>query len=107
MDRGWPLAHDPLKGCQRLRDDLIHVVVLVRRKPAHEVHAMRRRRECVIALVQGRVLRSGDRVVRISLSPRILGHERRLWMLLARQMLELRNACVSVVVRVVHHRHGL
>src|SRR5215217_1229239 len=92
---------EPLEDGERLGDDLIHVVVLVRREPPHEVDARHRIGELPVALVQLRVLRLRHGVVRVALGLRILVDDRRLRVLLPRQVLELGDPRVWVLVRVV------
>src|SRR5437868_4710024 len=48
---------EPAERRQRLRDDLVHVVVAVGREPPHEHRVRRRKREPAVALVQLAVLR--------------------------------------------------
>ena len=54
---------------QRLRDDLIHVVVPIGRQPPDEVDARRPLGEFLILLVERRVLGARDRIVRVALRP--------------------------------------
>src|SRR5687768_11812064 len=51
---------------QRLRDHLVHVVVLVGAEPAEEMHAGSGASEVLILLVQHRVRRLRNRIVRIA-----------------------------------------
>src|SRR5688572_28205936 len=77
---------------QRLTYALVHVVVLVRRQPADEVHVRRRLRERLVTGVQRRVLGPRYRVVRVTLSARELAHDRRAVRALAGEVLELGRA---------------
>src|SRR4051812_26132155 len=92
---------------ERLRDDLIHVVVLVGPEAADEVDAGRRRGEFLILLIQRRVLGAWNRIVRIPLALRILIDARRFRMYLPGEVLELGDPRVEVLVRIVHDRDRL
>ena len=96
-----PRCGDPSEHRQRLGDDLVHVVILVRREPPDEVHVGRRVRERLVALVELRVLGSRDRVVRVTLARGELVDDARLRVHLPGQVLELGDPRVLVLVRVV------
>src|SRR5690348_1665629 len=60
------LIHAP-ERCQRLADDLVHVVITVGRQPPDESHAFGRIGKRLVALEQLLVLRSRDWIIRIAL----------------------------------------
>ena len=88
-------------GRQRLRHDLVHVVVLVGRQPADEVDAGRPLGEGLVLLVALGVLGAGDGVVGVAFGPRVLVDDGGLGVLLTGQVLELGDPGVLVVVREV------
>src|SRR5690554_1039605 len=94
-------------GGEGLSHHLIHVVVAVGPEPANEVHVFQLVRQLLVPLVKLAVLRPRDGIVRVALGGRVLVHGRGGVMALARELLELRDPGVLVVVRVVDGAHGL
>ena len=90
---------DPRIGRERLRHDLIHVVVLVGREPADEVHAFGGVGELLILAVERGVLRPRNRIVGIAFGARILVDQRGFRVLLPGDVLEFGDPGVGVVVR--------
>src|SRR5437868_2476712 len=86
------LLIDAPEGCERLPDDLVHVVIAVGRKPPDEGYAAGRVRERLVLLEQLLVLGTRDRIIWVALGRRIFigdgGHRR----LLPSQMLVLADA---------------
>src|SRR3954451_15835579 len=101
------LLEDPVGCRERLGDDLIHVVVLVGRQTADEPGSRLRLCELAVALVQLGVRGTRDRVVGITLVRRVLVDDGRRGRRLAGQLLELGDARVLVVERIVDHRRRL
>src|SRR3954465_2432516 len=93
---------------QRLGDDLVHVVVLVRRQATNERDFRRFVGQELVSLVELRVLGPRDGVVRIPLCARALADDGRLGVLLPGQVLELGAARVrDVLARIVDDGSGL
>ena len=55
--------------CQRLRHNLIHVVVLICRETPDKMHIRRRLRKRFILLVENRILRTRHRIIRVAFGP--------------------------------------
>src|SRR4051812_20330919 len=102
-----PRARKLLEERQRLRDDLVHVVVLVRRQPSAEMNVRCPLRERLVLAVHRRVLRPRDGIVRVPLRAWILVDHARFWMFLAGQVLELRAACIRVLIGIIDNRRIL
>src|SRR5438132_12990973 len=97
-------ADDAFELGQRLRHDLVHVVVLVRGQSAHEVRIGGVVGESLVGFV---LLAGGgiqDGVVRVAVAFGIFVHQRCLGVFLTSQVLELGDARVGVVIRVIDNR---
>src|SRR3954466_602828 len=82
-DGGLAASHQPIEDRERLGNDLIHVVVLVRREAADELHLGCLVGERLVLLVELGVLGARNGIVGIPFRPGIFPHHGRLRMLLA------------------------
>src|SRR5215212_424934 len=94
LDAGGYLLVD----AERLSYHLVHVVILVGRQTAHEMYVFGRIGERLVFLVKLGVFGARDGVVRVAVLTRVLADDAGLGVLLTRQVLELGNARVGVVV---------
>ena len=92
---------------QRLCHDLIHVVVLVSRQAAHKMDTPRRFREFLVLLVKQAVLSARNWIIRVALACRVFVNDARFGVLLARQVLKLGDASISMIVGIVNNRNRL
>lgn len=90
-----------LECYKRRCDDLIDVVVAVFREPSDEDDVRLGRGLRGVGASELAVLRTRDRIVRVADSAGILARYRRLGVLLAGQLFELRDTCVRFIARVV------
>src|SRR5215203_89598 len=95
-------SYQAVEDLERLRDDLIHVVVLVGREATDERDVRRRVCQQFVSLVELGVLRTRHRVVRIAIGAGPLANDCRLGVHLPGQVLELGAARVrEVLARIV------
>ena len=90
-----PLSIEAPEGGERLPDHLIHIVIAVGRKAAHEGDAGSGIGQGLVFLEQRLVLRPRDRIIRIALRRRIFVGDAGLGMALAGQVLILGDPCVG------------
>src|SRR3954464_7500025 len=93
---------DPPERCERLTDDLIHVVVTIGRQPSDEPDVGRRQRQTLVFLKEFLVFRARDRVVRIAFGAWVLVRDRRARIVLPGHVLILADAGVILRLRIVH-----
>src|SRR5687767_669372 len=90
-----------------LGDDLVHVVIAIRRQTPDEMHARCLVRQGLIPLIELSILRFRNWVIRVTFCHGVFVDDARLRMLLAGEMLELGHARVGVVVWIVDDGDGL
>src|SRR5512138_3805561 len=89
---------------KRLRNDLIHVVVLVGRQTTDKMYFGSFLSQPSVLLIQLCVLFLRYGIVRIAFSLRKLKHNARLRVFLTSEILELSNTGVELLVRIVDNR---
>src|SRR5687768_18417830 len=77
---------------QRLSNDLVHVVILVRRQPPNEMDLRRPIRQRLVLCIQLTVLFPRHRIIRIALSFWKFKHDASLRVLLTSQVFEIGRA---------------
>ena len=98
---------DASEGCERLPDDLVHVVVAIGCEPADEPDVPGRAGKSLVLLVERLVVRRRDRIIGIALGGGIFIGEGGERVLLSSKVLVLGDAGVGVGLRIVHDGDAL